>query len=210
MKISIIGASAGVGLESLKRALQRNHKVTTLSRTDIAYPSDEKWTQIKGSALNKDDLRKAIDGAEAVIVTLGTGKSTKPTTLFTGFSGVLLELQKDTELQMPFIILTGFGAGESIKYSGLTARLFMKLVLRHVYSDKTLMEEAITASGLKWVIVRPGMLTSGPLTEKYKVENRLYKGMNISSISRADVADYMVKQAENTTDLLKYTAMNVK
>lgn len=199
-----------MGLETLKRALQRNHKVTTLSRSDIAYPSDDRWIHIKGSALNKEDLRKAIDGAEAVIVTLGTGRSTSPTTLFTGFSGVLLELHQETKLQMPFIILTGFGAGESIKYSGLPARLFMKLVLRHVYRDKTLMEEAIATSGLRWVIVRPGMLTNGPLTENYRVENHLYKGMNVTAISRADVADYMVKQAENTTELLKYTAMNVK
>jgi len=210
MNISIIGASAGVGLETLKRALQRNHKVITLSRSDIAYPSDEKWIHIKGSALNKDDLKKAIDDADAVIVTLGTGKNTKRTTLFTDFARVLLELQNEMKMQMPFIILTGFGAGESIKYSGLPARLFMKLILRHVYSDKTLMEETIAASSLKWVIARPGMLTNGPLTERYKVENHLYKGMNVSAISRADVADYMVKQAENTTDLLKYTAMNIK
>jgi putative NADH-flavin reductase len=210
MKISIIGASAGVGLETLKRALQRNHNVTTLSRSDIASPTEKNWTQIKGSALNKDELKKAIKDTDAIIVALGTGRSTKTTTLFSDFARVLLSLHKEMKIQVPVIILTGFGAGESIKYSGLAGRLFMKLILRHVYSDKALMEESITASDLKWVIVRPGILTDGPLTEEYRVENRLFKGMNVSAISRADVADYMVKQAENPTDLLKYTAMNIK
>jgi putative NADH-flavin reductase len=210
MKISIIGASAGVGLETLKRGLQRNHNVTTLSRSEIAYPTDKNWTQIKGNALNKDELKKAIEDTDAIIVALGTGKNTKPTTLFSDFARVLLVLHKEMKIEVPVIILTGFGAGESIKYAGLAGRLFMKLILRHVYSDKTLMEESITTSDLNWVIVRPGILTDGPLTEKYKVENRLFKGMNVSAISRADVADYMVKQAENPTDLLKYTAMNIK
>jgi putative NADH-flavin reductase len=210
MKISVIGASAGVGLETLKRALERNHTVTTLSRSEIVFPENKNWIHFKGSALNKDDLKKAIDGADAIIVALGTGKSTKPTTLFSEFARLILELNNEKHLTIPVIILTGFGAGESIKYSGLIAGLFMKLILKHVYKDKAVMEEIITASDLKWIIARPGILTNGPLTEKYKVADSLYKGMNVSAISRADVADYMVKQAENPADLLKYTAMDIK
>jgi short-subunit dehydrogenase len=35
MNITIIGASAGIGLETIKRGLNRNHSITTLSRTAI-------------------------------------------------------------------------------------------------------------------------------------------------------------------------------
>lgn len=61
---------------------------------------------------------------------------------------------------------------------------------------------------MRWVIVRPGRLTDGPLTEEYRVENRLFKGVNIGSISRADVADYLVRQAENPIDLFRYPALS--
>ncbi len=47
MDITIIGASAGVGIETVKRALQRNHKVTTLSRSEIQLPSNHNLTMIK-------------------------------------------------------------------------------------------------------------------------------------------------------------------
>ena len=72
------------------------------------------------------------------------------------------------------------------------------------------MEEMIAASDMQWEIVRPGMLTDNPLSEKYRVEINYYKGMNIGSISRNDVADYLVKEAEKPTALFEYAALSGK
>ena len=35
MNITIIGASAGIGLETVKRGIDRKHSITTLSRSEI-------------------------------------------------------------------------------------------------------------------------------------------------------------------------------
>lgn len=204
MNITIIGASAGVGLESVKRALDRKHNVTTLSRSEINLPSNNNLTMLKGSATNKSDLKKSIEKADAVIVALGTGKSMKPTTLYSDFAKLLVEVQTEANSQIPFIILTGFGAGESGAYNGFIMKLFFKFLLKDVYADKTKMEEIITSSRIKWEIVRPGLLKDKPLTEKYRIETKLYKGINIGSINRSDVADFLVKQAENPTELHNY------
>lgn len=48
------------------------------------------------------------------------------------------------------------------------------------------------------------------LIEKYRVENKLFKGMNIGGINRADVADFLIKQAENQTELKKYIGISEK
>ncbi len=208
MNITIIGASAGVGLETVKRALQRNHKVTTLSRSEINLPVNTKLLQIKGSATNKVGLKKSLENADAVIVTLGTGKSMKPTTLYSNFAKLLTEVQQEANIQVPFLIVTGFGAGESSAYNSFFMKLFFKFLLKDVYADKTRMEEVITTSKIKWEIVRPGLLKDEPLTEKYRAETQLYKGINISSINRSDVADFLVKQAENPTELYKYVSLS--
>jgi putative NADH-flavin reductase len=208
MKITIIGASAGVGLETTKRALDRNHKVTTLSRSDISLPNHPNLTRIQGSATNKTDLKKSIENADAVIVALGTGKSMKATTLYSGFAKLLVEVQAETNTQIPFIVLTGFGAGESGAYNGFIAKIFFALMLKDVYKDKTKMEEIISSSKMKWEIVRPGILKDKPLTEKYRVETKLIKGINIGNINRADVADYLVKQTENPTNIFKYSSLS--
>lgn len=208
MKITIIGASAGVGLETVKRALDRNHEVTTLSRSEIRVPDSSKLTAIKGSATHKADLKKAMEKADAVIVALGTGKSMKATTLYSDFATLLVEAKAEINSDIPFIILTGFGAGESGAYNTIMMKIFFKLFLKDVYADKTKMEEIIAASNLKWIIVRPGVLKDKPLTEQYRTENRLFKGIHIGSINRADVADFMVKQAENPTALQQYISLS--
>lgn len=210
MNITIIGASAGIGLETVKRALERKHKVTTLSRSEINLTSNANLTTLKGNATNKNDLKKSIENADAVIVALGTGKSMKPTTLYSYFSKLLVEVQQETNIQIPFIVVTGFGAGESGQYNGFIMKLFFKLLLKNVYDDKTLMENIITNSKMKWEIVRPGLLKDKPLTEKYRVENELFKGINIGSINRSDVADFLVKQAENPTQLNKFVSLSNK
>ena len=210
MNITIIGASAGVGLETVKRALDRKHNVTTLSRSEINLSSNNNLTMLKGSATNKADLIKSIEKADAVIVALGTGKSMKPTTLYSDFAKLLVKVQSETNTQIPFIVLTGFGAGESGQYIGFIMKLFFKFLLKDVYADKTKMEEIISSSKLKWEIVRPGLLKDKPLTEKYRVETKLFKGINIGSVNRADVADFLVKQAENPTELNKYVSLSNK
>jgi putative NADH-flavin reductase len=210
MNITIIGASAGIGLEAVKRGLDRNHSITTLSRSDIEI-EEKKWLKvIIGDATNKVDLLSSIQNADAIIVTLGTSKNMNATTLFSDFAQLMVEIQKENKIDSPFIFVTGFGAGESKNYVPWLVKMFLKYFLKDVYADKTKMEEIITNSDLNWTVVRPGRLLDKELTEKYRIENKLFKGINIGGINRADVADFLIKQAEEQTELKKYIAISEK
>ena len=210
MNITIIGASAGIGLETVKRGLNRNHSITTLSRSEINLEEKQSLNMILGDATNKADLFKSIQNADALIITLGTGKNMKPTTLFSDFAKLILEIHKENKITIPFIFVTGFGAGESKNYVPWLVKMFLKYLLKDVYADKTKMEELITHSDLNWTVVRPGRLLDKELTEKYRIENKLFKGINIGGINRADVADFLIKQAENQTELKKYIGISEK
>ena len=83
-------------------------------------------------------------------------------------------------------------------------------MLKDVYADKTKMEEMITNSDLNWTVVRPGRLLDKELTAQYRIENKLFKGITIGGINRADLADFLIKQAENQTELKKYVAIAEK
>jgi uncharacterized protein YbjT (DUF2867 family) len=67
------------------------------------------------------------------------------------------------------------------------------------YDDKDEQEDLIQDSKLDWVI-RPVILTNGSRTGKYHVlvEPRSWR---IGFISRADVADFLVKQIDDDTYL---------
>jgi len=210
MNITIIGASAGIGLEAVKRGLDRNHSITTLSRSDIEIEEKKSLKVILGDATNKDDLLSSIQNADAIIVTLGTSKNMNATTLFSDFAQLMVEIQKENKIDIPFIFVTGFGAGESKNYVPWLVKMFLKYFLKDVYADKTKMEEIITNSDLNWTVVRPGRLLDKELTEKYRIENKLFKGINIGGINRTDVADFLIKQAEEQTELKKYIAISEK
>jgi putative NADH-flavin reductase len=210
VKITIIGASGGLGLETVKRGLDRNHSITTLSRSEIKMEENKLLTMLLGDATNKAALLNSIQNAEAIIVTLGTSKNMKSTTLFSDFAKLIVEIQRENKINIPFIFVTGFGAGESKNYVSWLIKLFLKYLLKDVYHDKTKMEEIITHSNLNWTVIRPGRLLDKELTEKYRVENKLFKGINIGGINRADVADFLIKQAENQTELKKYISISEK
>ena len=210
MNITIIGASAGIGLETVKRGINRNHLITTLSRTEIEIVEKKSFNMILGDATNKVDLLNSIQSADALIVTLGTGKNMKATTLFSDFAKLIVEIHSERKIEIPLIFVTGFGAGESKNYVPWLVKMFLKYLLKDVYADKTKMEEITVNSDLKWTVVRPGRLLDNKLTEIYRVENKLFKGINIGGINRADVADFLIKQAEKQTELKKYIAISEK
>jgi len=208
MNITIMGASSGIGLETVKRGLNRKHSITTLSRSEIKIEENKSLKMILGDATHKADVLNSIQNAEAIIVTLGTNKNMKATTLFSDFAKLIVEIHRENKINVPFIFVTGFGAGESKNYVPWLVKLFLKYLLKDVYADKTKMEEIITDSDLNWTVVRPGRLLDKELTEKYRVENKLFKGMNIGGINRADVADFLIKQAENQTEFKKYIGIS--
>ena len=210
MNITIIGASAGIGLETVKRGLNRKHSITTLSRSEIEIEEKKSLKMILGDATIKAVLLNSIQNADALIVTLGTRKNMKPTTLFSDFAKLIVEIHREKKITIPFIFVTGFGAGESKNYVSWLIKMFLKYLLKDAYADKTKMEEIITHTDLNWTVVRPGRLLDKELTEKYRIENKLFKGINIGGINRADVADFLIKQAEKQTELKKYIALSEK
>ena len=207
MNITIIGASAGVGLQATLRALHQGHQVTTLSRRIDTLLDHPMLIKIQGSSTNLKDVKIALANADAILVTLGTGSSLKATTLFSESARILIQVQRESGSTTPLIVLTGFGAGDSWGYNSLIIRILFDLFLKVVYSDKTKMEQLITSECPNWEIVRPGRLTNGAMKTHYRVMDCLTKGMKVGSISRADVAHFMVSQAERPTYQGKYLAL---
>lgn len=198
--IAIIGASRGIGLETVRRALTLGHTVRAMSRSDKPDGIDvEALTWLKGDATSSDDLARLLVGADAVIQTLGVANpfSCQPVTLFSTSTRHLIEImQRDGPKRL--IVVTGFGAGDSRgKGSILYEKLFFPLVLSRIYKDKDVQEEIVKQSGLDWTIVRPGLLTNGRRTGHVNAiaePNRWRSG----AISRADVADFLITQIDDT------------
>jgi putative NADH-flavin reductase len=206
MKIAVIGASAGIGLQCTRLALQKGHEVTTLSRRAVSLPDHAKLRRVRGSATNPTDVRAVVEGADAILVTLGV-KSPLATTLFSDSARILLQVLQETSSSPTLLVLTGFGAGDSWSYNSFPMKILFTLLLQKAYADKSEQERIIAEAYPRWEVVRPGRLTNGNLTGHYRVLDELAEGMKVGAISRADVAHFMVAQAENPTYFGKYPAL---
>jgi putative NADH-flavin reductase len=77
-----------------------------------------------------------------------------------------------------------------------------QVVFGRAYDDKSRQERLILDSSLEWTIVRPGVLTGGSRTGDYQVLEDPREWRN-GIISRANVADFLVRQIEDQSLLRK-------
>jgi uncharacterized protein YbjT (DUF2867 family) len=93
------------------------------------------------------------------------------------------------------VILSAFGTGESARATSLFMRkVLVAWILKIPFEDHARQEHMVRESGLQWVIARPTRLTDGPARRQY--QKKIAIESVPSSISRADVADFLVEAAE--------------
>src|SRR6266576_1193696 len=70
--VLIIGASRGIGLETVKAALEAGHSVRALARSARRIAVDHpKLKKVAGDALEMATFKRALSGADVVIQSLG-------------------------------------------------------------------------------------------------------------------------------------------
>jgi len=204
MRVLSIGASKGIGLETTRQALEAGHDVRALARSATAIAiSNPNLEKMRGNALKTEDVEAALVGVDVVIQTLGVGLGElfRPVHLFTDATRVLIQAMKSQGIKR-LICVTGFGAGDSRASISCLQRLPFQIVFGRAYDDKSLQEKLIKESELDWTIARPGVLTSGPRTGHYQILSEASQWRN-GIISRADVAEFLVRQIGDQTYIRK-------
>jgi putative NADH-flavin reductase len=200
-KLLIIGASRGIGLETVKAALAAGHSVRALARSAASIPIENLGLEkVPGNALDSSTIRSALQGVDAVVQSLGVDIAPRAlferTTLFSQSTRILVDAMKIAGVKR-LISVTGLGAGDSRGHGGLLYdAVVFPLFLKRVYDDKDVQEWIIRSSGLDWTIVRPGLLTNRPATGRYRVLPAAQE-WRFGVISRADVADFIVRQVDD-------------
>lgn len=200
MRILIVGASKGIGLETTRQALEAGHQVRALARSATGMAlADPKLEKVRGDALNGPEVEVALRGVDVVIQTLGVGLGDlcRPVYLFSDATRILIAAIKAQGVKR-LISVTGFGAGDSQASISWLQRLPFRIVFGRAYDDKSTQERLIKESGLDWTIVRPGVLTAGPRTGRYKVLAEAHQWRN-GIISRSNVAEFLVRQIEDAS-----------
>jgi uncharacterized protein YbjT (DUF2867 family) len=201
--VLVFGATGPTGRHVITQALEKGHVVTGFVRNPESLPvTSERLRVIKGNVMRDDAaLREAMTGQNVVISTLGVGKSFKPGSLIAESVPRILTAMTNEGISR-LVFLSAFGVGETYRDVPFLPRIFIRLLLKEIYQDKSAGEEAIRRSGVDWTIAYATGLTDTPGTGTYRVGERLAL-RGFPTIPRADVAAFLVQQIEDGAYLKK-------
>ena len=202
MKIIIFGATGGTGQALVKQALEKGHTVTVLARNpekvEIRHAN---LSVIKGDVLDTASVEKAIAGHDAVLVALGVKPPSRAVVVGPGTKNIINAMKKHDIKRL--IVESAMFMDDTVRKNSFLISILTKTFMKGLYADKLVQEATIRESDMEWVIIRPVGLTNGPKTEIYRFgESLKLKGIS-PTISRADVADFMLKQLNSNTNIHK-------
>lgn len=201
-KVLILGATGGTGRHLLTEALARGYEVTVLARRpERLPPAAERARVISGDVLDDAALTQAVCGQDAVVSALGVASSLKSRDLIARSVPAILRAMAAAGVRR-LVFTSAYGVGDTYRDVPLLPSILIRLLFRDLYADKALGEDMLRRSDLDWTLVYPTTLTNGPKTGKYRVGERLQL-RGLPTISRADVADFLANQIEDTTNVRK-------
>ena len=195
MKVVIFGANGKTGKLLVEQALAQGHQVIAYIRRPESLLIDNPGLKIIVGNLNEPlKMKDAISGSDACISALGGASLSKHSVETINGIKSIISIMEITNVYR-FIYLSSLGTRESRYFIPQPLRFILtNILLRVPLADHNINESNIIKSTLQWTLIRPGSLTDGQLTGDFKhgSEHAILKGN--SSISRANVAMFMLQQ----------------
>jgi putative NADH-flavin reductase len=203
MKLLVFGSTGSIGRQLVKQALEQGHSVTAFARDPMKLDiQDANLKVAQGDVMDFAAVEKAVQGQDAVMCVLGSGGKRKGTIRSEGTQQIIRAMEKAGVRR--FICQTTLGVGDSQGNLDFFWKYIMfGFLLREVFEDHVIQENYVKQSRLDWTIVRPGAFTNGIYTAQYR---HGFPGTDKTvklKISRADVADFMLKQLADDSYLRK-------
>ena len=195
IKMTVFGATGGIGGHVVRQALAAGHQVTAVVRDRARFDVSHRALEVATVPGLTDPavLRAVLDGSDAAISGVGPrGRNEGPVASST--TRAILRAMEASGVRR-FVAVSAVPVGPVPDGESFVNRRillpFIGAFARDVYADLAEMEAEIRHSSTDWTIVRPPKLFNKPLTGRY----RTVVGSNVPrgySISRADVAHLML------------------
>lgn len=202
MKLLVLGATGGTGLEIVRRGIQAGHAVTAFVRSPEKLQSVDHQISIReGNLLNSEELEEVIRGHDAVLSAFGPRLpvSTADAHLLERFGAALTTAMLRAKVRRVVVESVAFLFRDSILPP---VYLLGHLLFPGIVADSSAMERLFRESELDWTIVRPPELIDKPYSGRYRVRDGHLPRFGFR-VSRADVADFMVTAAGDPSRIHK-------
>lgn len=198
MKIAVFGGTGVTGRLVIDRAIEEGHHVIALTSdaSRLSIQSDQ-LDIIEGSPTSPADVRRTLEGVDAVIHCLGIGgkgDGRESTVVSDSVRLVIAQAEEAGVRRLVCMSNVGAGGSGSWLYRRIVLPIFLSW-LRPIITDKDRMEELLRSSGLEWVSVRLPNIVDGPVRPIRASASGSGVGL---SITAASVAKFLVDQVSSS------------
>ncbi len=209
LKITDFGATGDTGKQILEQALEIGYEVVAFVRNPSKLNiSNEHLTVIEGELSDAGLVESAIKGSNAVLSALGPRGGSKDKPLTQGMQNIIAAMKNQGVRRL--IITSTLSAKDTKDKPDFKTKAMVNLVkttMHAAYEDIVNVAETVRASDLDWTIVRLAILNNKPKSGKVKA-GYIGSGEVATQISRADIADFMLKQITDMKYLYEAPAIS--
>jgi putative NADH-flavin reductase len=189
MRVTVLGATGGIGRLLIQQALDQGHQVTAFARAPEKITLQSPLLRIVGGDLfNAQQMSEAIRGSETVLSAFGP-TALRRTHLRRDFARTLVHAMRAAGVRRFLHVSSAF----CFREGGLLYALMTNTLFRNVTNDHCDADHELAQPDLEWTVLRPPRLLDGPARGNLNVvAGHLARGL---TITRADVASFMLSEA---------------
>ncbi|QLE01702.1 NAD(P)H-binding protein [Galbibacter sp. BG1] len=205
MNVLVIGATGRTGRHVVRLALNEGHHVTVFVRSpEKLYRPQTGVKIVRGDALDATAIQNLIyhNSYDSLVLVVGAD-SLKCSTVRGDITKNVVKSLEQKNASTRIWVVSSAGTNESINQLGFFSKTFVNTILKGQILDHKNQENIVRESSLPFTIVRPVGLRDTPpdSAEKYMI---LENGrVATTSISRVNVADFIIKNLDNPAYLQK-------
>jgi uncharacterized protein YbjT (DUF2867 family) len=207
MKVVVFGATERLGGLLVAGALGRGHTVTAFGPARPAPtgpakdPAGGRLQTVPGDLVEGAAVAAAVAGHDAVLYALEPPSGRGPTTRASqGMRNVVRAMSDGGVRRLICLSIGGPGTERVGDPPGLVKRLFRASPPSGALADLRKTEVTVRQSGLDWTIVRAARLTDDEGRHRHRTGPG-YALPHGTKIARADVAEFMLDQLDDVTNV---------
>ena len=207
MNLVVFGATGETGRWIADRAVQAGHEVTAFVRDPgRMHVVHDRVKVVRGDVLDAASVDGAVAGQNAVLSALGSSARNPAPVLSTGVRHILDAMERHHVRRIVALSAAGaLGESAGFLFGNLGLRIF-RMWLPEVYREHRKMLVELQPRDVDWTAVRAVLLTNATPKGHYRVAVEGIPRWGFR-ISRADVAEFMVRQLTSDEFVRKMPAI---